>query len=102
MIGVSILLWSHFPEVEIRSRNCGEVQSVSPCFSSRSHNKLNISSRVPNTHILHGVRVLLLIEVVVKRGHVRLFEIGLERNKTAVGNRKDKSELWPHGGNSPI
>lgn len=29
------------------------------------------------THVLHGVRVLLLVEVVVKRSHVGLFEIGL-------------------------
>lgn len=32
-----------------------------------------------NTHILHSVRILLLIEVVVKSSHVGLFEIGLER-----------------------
>lgn len=40
------------------------------------------------THILYSVGVFLLIEVVVKCRHVGLFEIGLERQTSAMQRKK--------------
>lgn len=46
-----------------------------------------------NTHILYSICVFLLVEVVVKCSHVRLFEIGLERNKSMEkSDRKQKNQ----------
>ena len=37
-----------------------------------------------DTYVLHSVSIVLLIEVVIKRSHVRLFEIGLEKKKKGL------------------
>lgn len=44
-----------------------------------------------NTHILHSVCIFLLVEVVVKSSHVRLFEIGLEGHKKKYVKRQEVS-----------
>lgn len=41
-----------------------------------------------HTHVLHSISVFLLVEVVVKCSHVRLFEIGLERRKSKIQRKK--------------
>lgn len=52
----------------------------------------------PNTHILHSVCIFLLIEVVIKRSHVRLFKIGLkdrekhQKKKTKKTKKKRKKK----------
>lgn len=43
-----------------------------------------------NTHVLHSIRIFLLIEVVIKCSHVRLFEIGLERSKSAEESDRER------------
>lgn len=43
--------------------------------------KVFLQNSERHTHILHSISVFLLVEVVVKCSHVRLFEIGLERQK---------------------
>lgn len=42
----------------------------------------------PNTHILHSICIFLLIEVVIKRSHVRLFKIGLKERETHQNQKK--------------
>lgn len=46
----------------------------------------------PNTHILHSVCIFLLIEVVIKRSHVRLFKIGLKDREPSEEEEKDEKE----------
>lgn len=46
----------------------------------------------PNTHVLHGVCIFLLIEVVIKRSHVRLFKIGLKDREKRQKKKKLKKE----------
>lgn len=45
-----------------------------------------------NTHILHSISIFLLVEVVIKCSHVRLFEIGLERKTSTEKSDRVKNE----------
>lgn len=60
-------------------------------FRSTEMLKVFLQNGEKHTHILYSISVFLLIEVVVKCRHVRLFEIGLERQTSATRRKIHKS-----------